>query len=211
MAVKKTDTDVAARRADNGHSREPSRGVGRDTMVAARTRQREQFGGFNWGAALLGWLVAGGIAALLTGILSAAGAATGLTTVSDSQAEQSAGTIGIVGGVLLLVVLLLAYYAGGYNAGRLSRFDGGRQGLGVWLVGLIVTLVLGAAGAILGSKYNVLEKLDLPRIPIDEGSLATGGAIALIAILVGTLLAAIVGGKAGERYHKKVDRAAYGG
>jgi hypothetical protein len=211
MAITDRETGAAARRADNGHPREPSREVGRDTMIEARSRQRERFGGFNWGAALLGFLVAAGIAALLTGFLSAAGAATGLTKVSDSQAEQSAGTIGIVGGVLLLVVVLLAYYAGGYNAGRLSRFDGGRQGLGVWLVGLVVTVVLGAAGAILGSKYNVLEKLNLPRIPIDEGTLATGGAIALVAILLGTLLAAIVGGKAGERYHKKVDRAAYGG
>ncbi|MBA2792648.1 MAG: hypothetical protein H0U32_01485 [Thermoleophilaceae bacterium] len=57
----------------------------------------------------------------------------------------------------------------------------------------------------------MLQKLDLPRIPIDEGSLATGGLIALAAIIVLTLLAAIAGGKAGERYHKKVDRAAYGG
>jgi hypothetical protein len=100
---------------------------------------------------------------------------------------------------------------GGYNAGRLSRFDGGRQGLGVWIVGLLVTILLGVAGAIFGSEYNVLQRLDLPRIPIDEGSLATGGVIALVAIVVLTLLAAIAGGKAGERYHKKVDRAAYGG
>jgi membrane protein implicated in regulation of membrane protease activity len=33
------------------------------------------------------------------------------------------------------------------------------------------------------------------------------GAIALAAVLIGTLLAAIVGGKAGEHYHRKVDRA----
>ncbi|MDQ3644466.1 MAG: hypothetical protein M3356_03025 [Actinomycetota bacterium] len=180
-------------------------------MAAARTRQRQDFGGFNWGAALLGWLVATGIAIILTAILSAAGAAIGLTEVSKSEARQSAETVSIVGGVVLLVVLGLAYFVGGYNAGRLSRFDGGRQGVGVWIVGLLVTIVLGAAGAIFGSEYNVLQKLDLPRIPIDEGSLATGGLIALAILIVLTLLAAIAGGKAGERYHKKVDRAAYGG
>ncbi len=180
-------------------------------MAAARTRQREDFGGFNWGAAVLGWLVAGGIAIILTAILSAAGGAIGLTEVSESEARQNAETVSIVGGAVLLVVLGLAYFVGGYNAGRLSRFDGGRQGLGVWIVGLLVTIALGAAGAIFGSEYNVLQRLDLPRIPVDEGSLATGGLIALAAIIVLTLLTAIAGGKAGERYHKKVDRAAYGG
>ena len=91
--------------------------------------------------------------------------------------------------------------------GRLSRFDGARQGLGAWLFGLVVTILLAVAGAVLGSKYNILERLDLPRIPIDEGSLSTGGLIALGAILLATLVAAILGGKAGERYHRKVDRA----
>ena len=63
-------------------------------------------------------------------------------------------------------------------------------------------------GAILGSEFNVLSQLNFqPQIPIDEGSLATGGIIALVAILVGTAIAAVLGGKAGERYHRKVDRA----
>ncbi len=189
-----------------------SGGVGQGTMAAARASQRDQFGGFNLGAALLGWLVAGGIAAILTAIISGAGAAIGLTKVSDSTAQSNAGTISIIGAVVLLLVLAIAYYVGGYNAGRLSRFDGGRQGLGVWLVGLVITLVLGAAGALFGSQYNVLQKLDVqPRVPVHEGSFATGGLIALAAVIVITILAAILGGKAGERYHKKVDRAAYGG
>ena len=104
-------------------------------------------------------------------------------------------------------MLAVAYYAGGYVAGRLSRFDGARQGLGAWLMGLVVTILLAAAGALLGSEYNVLQRLDLPRIPIDEGSLSSGGLIALGAILLATLVAAILGGKVGERYHRKVDRA----
>ena len=199
-------------RGERGEGDRARGGVGRGAMAAARTRQRDEFGGFNLGAALLGWLVAGGIAAILTAIVSGAGTAIGLTEVSDSAAKSNAGTIGIVGAVVLLLVLAIAYYVGGYNAGRLSRFDGGRQGLGVWLVGLVITLLLGAAGAIFGSQYNVLQKIDIqPRVPVDEGSFATGGLIALAAVIVITVLAAVLGGKAGERYHKKVDRAAYGG
>jgi hypothetical protein len=106
-------------------------------------------------------------------------------------------------------VLGIAYYCGGYVSGRMSRFDGGRQGLAVWAIGLVVTIVLAVAGALFGAEYNVLEQLNLPRIPIDEGSLTTGAAIALVAVLVATLLLAMTGGKAGERYHKKVDRYGY--
>jgi hypothetical protein len=171
-----------------------------------RARQREEFGGFNWGAACFGWLVAVGITALLTALLSAAGAAIGLTQLSESDARSSADTISIVGAILVILVLALGYYAGGYVAGRMSRFDGGRQGLGVWLIGLAVTLVLAAAGAIAGAEYNLLGQLNLPRIPIDEGSLAGGAAIALAIVLVATVIAAIAGGKVGERYHRKVDR-----
>ena len=169
-------------------------------------RQRDEFGGLNWGAAFFGWLVAIGVATLLTAILSAAGAAIGLTKTSPSQASGSADTIGIVGGILFLLVLVIAYYAGGYVAGRMSRFDGPRQGAGVWVIGLLVTVLLGVAGVLLGAKYNVLSKLSLPHIPIDEGSLTAGGAIALVAVVLGTLLAAVVGGKAGTRYHRKIDR-----
>ena len=172
----------------------------------SRTRQREEFGGLNWGAAFFGWLVAVGITALLTALLSAAGAAIGLTQLSGPDARSSADTISIVGGVLLILVLAIGYYAGGYVAGRMSRFDGGRQGLAVWLIGLVVTLVLAAVGAIAGSEYNLLGQLNLPRIPIDEGSLATGAAITLVIVLVATVVAAIAGGRVGQRYHRKVDR-----
>jgi MFS family permease len=179
---------------------------GRDVAGIDRERQHEEFGGFNWGASFFGWLVAVGITALLTALLSAAGAAIGLTELSGSETESSADTISIVGGALLIAVLALGYYAGGYVAGRMSRFDGGRQGLGVWLIGLVVTIVLAVVGAVAGSEYNLLGQLDLPRIPIDEGSLATGAAIALAIVLVATVMAAIAGGKVGERYHRKVDR-----
>jgi hypothetical protein len=182
--------------------RGPSAGV-------VRERQRDEYGGFNIGAAFFGWLVAVGIAVLLTALLSAAGAAIGLTEVSEQDARSNADTISIAGGILLVIVLAISYYAGGYVAGRMSRFDGGRQGLGAWLMGLLVTVALGVLGAIAGSEYNLFSQLNLPRIPIDEGSLATGAVIALIAVLIATLLAAVSGGKVGERYHRKVDRAGY--
>jgi hypothetical protein len=172
----------------------------------ARLRQREEFGGINWGAAFFGWVVAIGIGVLLTAIVSAAGAAIGLT--DQSTAKANAGTIGIVGGALLIAIAVIAYYAGGYVAGRMSRFDGARQGFGVWAIGLLVTLLVAGAGAVLGDQYNVFEQLNLPRIPVSTSDLTTGGAIALAAIVLGSLIGAVLGGKVGQRYHRRVDRAA---
>jgi hypothetical protein len=194
------------RRADETRRHEPA---GRDRMHAARARQREEYGGVNWGAAFFGWLVAVGLGSLLLAIVAAAGTAVGLTQLSGAEAQQNAESIGLGGAIALLVVLMIAYYCGGYVAGRMSRFDGARQGFGAWLFGIVVTILLALAALILGSEYNVLQQLNLPSLPVGESTLTTGGAIALAAVLLGTLLAAIVGGKAGERYHRKIDRVGF--
>ena len=181
--------------------------AGRRTDVrSVLARQHDEFGGFSWGSAFFGWLVATGIAALLLALVSATGTVIGLTEVSEAEAAQNSDTIGIAGGILLLVVVAVAYYAGGYVAGRMARFDGARQGLGVWVFGLIATAALAVAGVILGSEYNLLSQLNLPRIPVDEGDVATGGLIALAVTLVVTALAAVAGGKLGERFHRRIDR-----
>ena len=181
----------------------------RDTVGSREDRQRAEFGGFNVGAAFFGWLVAIGLGALLTALASAAGAAIGLTEVTGDEARQDAETIGAAGGILLVLAGIIGYYAGGYVAGRMSRFDGARQGFGVWIFGLLMTIILAVLGTIAEAEYNVLGQLDLPRIPVDEGDLTTGGGITLLAIAITTLLAAVSGGKVGERYHRKVDEAGY--
>ncbi|MGY1916476.1 hypothetical protein [Blastococcus sp. SYSU DS0973] len=189
---------------DGSHA---TRGAGRDAVDA----QHSRYGGIKWGAAFFGWLSANGLAVLLIALISAAGVAVGLTEgiPSVEEATEQASTIGIVGGIVLLVVLFLAYLAGGYVAGRMARFDGVRQGIAVWVIGLLVVLALALAGVLFGSEYNVLQQLNLPRIPIDEGTATTGGIIALVAVLVLTLVGAVLGGKLGERYHRKVDRAGF--
>lgn len=184
-------------------SRERHTEVARDHVH----RQHEFYGGFKWGAAFFGWLSANGLTVLLVALASAAGVALGLTQDSTDEANANAETVGLVGAIVLLVIIGLGYYAGGYVAGRMARFDGARQGVGVWIIGLLVTAALAVAGYVFGSEYNVLNQLNLPRIPVDEGDATTAGIIALVAVLVVTLFAAIAGGKVGERYHRKVDRA----
>lgn len=184
--------------------------VGTDTLAAMRDRQREAFGGLAWGSAFFGWLCAAAITAILAGIVTGAGVALGLTDpeAGEGATETSIETIGFGGGVLLLLILFLAYYAGGYVAGRMARFDGARQGFGVWAWGILVAVAIAVVAVIGGAEYNVLDRFDVPRIPVDQGDLTTGGAIALLLGLAVTLIAAVVGGKAGERYHRAVDREA---
>ena len=178
---------------------------------AGHVEARDRFGGTNWGSAFFGWLVAVGVTIILTGIVGAIAAGiSDSTEVTQNQAQRQAGTIGIVAAVVLLVVLAISYYAGGYVAGRMSRFDGGKQGLGVWIIGLVVTLVAIALGALFGNQYNIFDRVNLPRIPISTDQLSTGGVITAVLVLVVSVLAAMAGGKVGQRYHNKVDRVAHG-
>jgi protein-S-isoprenylcysteine O-methyltransferase Ste14 len=123
--------------------------------------------------------------------------------------STSPKTLTLAGAIALLVVLAIAYYCGGYVAGRMSRFDGARQGIGAWAVGLLVTIAVAVLALVAGSQYNVVARANLPRLPVGTDTLTTGGAIASVVILLGTLLFAALGGIAGARYHRKVDRVGY--
>ncbi len=184
-----------------------TRGAARDAVAV----QRARFGGIKWGAAFFGWLSANGLAVVLIALLAATGVGLSLAEVDgvEDVPADPASTLGIAGGIALLVILFLAYLAGGYVAGRMSRFDGVRQGLAVWLIGLLVVVVLAIVSTVLGTRYNVLQQLNLPRIPIDEGTATTAGIVTLVAVLLVTLLGAVLGGTLGTRYHRKVDRAGF--
>jgi hypothetical protein len=205
--AERSDDTVVDRPAERPVDRTGNDATDAVALETVRARQRDEFGGVNWGASFFGWLVAVGVAALLTSLLVAAGAAIGLTEADVTTSNTDELSLG--GGIALLVVLMLAYFAGGYVAGRMSRFDGGRQGMATWAIALIVTVGLALAAVVLGDQYNVLEQLNLPALPVGDETLATGALIALAAIAVGTLLAAMTGGKLGERYHKKVDRVGF--
>lgn len=204
-------TPVGAHNRREQHPEEDYRSD-RDTSTERRrdgaSEARDKFGGVNIGASFFGWIVAIGIAVLLTSIIGAVGAAVGFSgNVSQSEADRQAGSIGIAAAVVLLLVLMIGYYTGGYVAGRMSRFDGGRQGLMVWLMGLLVTIIAIVLGAVFGSQYNILDRVSLPRVPINVAQLGWGALITGIAVVLLTLLAAVIGGKVGHRYHDRVDRA----
>jgi hypothetical protein len=87
---------------DSGAGAHATRGAVHDAV----DRQHDRFGGIKWGAAFFGWLSANGLAVILVALLSAAGVAIGLTqgVPSTDEAVQQADTIGIAGGIALLVI-----------------------------------------------------------------------------------------------------------
>ncbi|HEY5787133.1 MAG TPA: hypothetical protein VIT65_20395 [Microlunatus sp.] len=179
-----------------------------DTREVVR-RQKDRFGGMKFGACFFGWLTATGTAVLLTALLTAAGAALGLgQNLPATQTSADAQTIGLVGGIVLAVVVLVAYLAGGYVAGRMARFNGVKQGLGVWLWAIIISVVVAVVSLVAGSQFNVLATLNgLPRIPINEGTLTTAGVIAAVVLMATALIGAVLGGLAGMRFHRRVDHS----
>ncbi|HEX6744072.1 MAG TPA: hypothetical protein VF087_07650, partial [Solirubrobacteraceae bacterium] len=181
--------------------------VAEDTVVAMRARQRDRFGGIRWGSAFFGLLSGIGLAAILLGIAAAAGVAFGLSEINDVR-KGTADTIGLGGAILLLAILALSWYCAGYVAGRMARFDGVRQGIGVWVWTLLIAGALAIAAVIGGSEYNVLQQLNLPNVAVGDQSLTTGGWLTLAAAVVVTLIFAVLGGKAGDLFHRRVDRFA---
>ena len=179
-------------------------------------REKDRYGGIKWGSAFFGWLTATGTAVILTALLAGAGTAIGVandTTAGDAadQANANAETIGVVGAIALLVVLLVAYYCGGYVAGRMARFNGVKQGIAVWVWAVLIAAVVAVVGVLLGNEFDVLARLNgFPRLPVNEGDVTTGGIIAIVLALAAALLGAVLGGLAGMRFHRKVDKAGLG-
>jgi hypothetical protein len=176
-------------------------------------RQKDAFGGMKFGSCFFGWLTASGTAVLLAALVTGVGAALGLSRNVDVTNPTPAQTesIGFVGGIVLLAIIFVAYLAGGYVAGRMARFNGLKQGLGVWLWAVIMAILVGIAGWLAGARFDIFAQLNsFPRLPLNEGTLTIGGIIVAVGVVAASLIGALLGGLAGMRYHRRVDRAGLG-
>ncbi|GLZ38891.1 hypothetical protein [Actinokineospora sp. NBRC 105648] len=172
-------------------------------------RQKARFGGIKWGSAFFGWLTAIGTAVLLSALVVAVGGAMGLSMTTAEQARQGLDTTrgtGLAGAITAAAVLLVAYYCGGYVAGRMARFHGMKQGIAVWVWTIVITVVVAILAAVAGVQFDALTDIDgLPQLPTNDGALAiTVGAVLALAV---ALIGSILGGLAGMRFHRKIDRA----
>ena len=170
-------------------------------VAAVPADVRERFGGSKVGAAFFGWLVAIGMSVLLSGLVA-------LALAAWRPAATDATTVGFTSMGTVIAVLAIGYLAGGYVAGRLARFDGARNGLLTWLLGLILTVLAGIAAAVVGANTDFAAAIRLPAPPVDASTMTVSGAVLLAVTVLVTALAAALGGRLGERFHRRVDRAA---
>ena len=207
------DERAGAATASSYRDRVSSLGLDREAVLR---REKERYGGVRVGAAFFGFLAATGTGVLITALFTGAGAAAGAATNTSTgeavdEATRNVTTVGVAGAIGLFVVLFLAYYCGGYVAGRMARFSGIQQGVAVWIIGVVVAVGVAVLGAVTGQHYDLLGTLNnFPKISVN-GSTLTGGAItAVLLAAVVSLIGAVLGGLAGMRYHRKIDRAGLG-
>jgi hypothetical protein len=170
-------------------------------------RERQEFGErIQWEAVVFGLLAAVGLAACLVaavlGALIAIGVLSSHETATGLVDQMMAG-----GAAISLAILALSYLTGGYVAARMARFDGWRQGLGIWLLSLLVVFVVFITAWIAGGDLDPTKSISLPSNPVDEGPLHQGAAVIAPVLVILPLLAALVGGVLGDRFHRAVDRA----
>lgn len=182
-------------------------------------RQKEQYGGFKFGSAFFGWIAATGTAFILTALFGLIASFLGYrtpTTSDDATGTAAADpqTVGITTAIVGGVVLLVAYYFGGYVAGRMARFDGLRQGFAVWLWGVVIAAILVAVVLIGRVNVSPLSTTtytdafsDFSLFSLDQ-TLSTI-IVAIVAAVI-ALVGALLGGLAGMIFHRKVDRAGLG-
>jgi hypothetical protein len=161
---------------------------------------RRRFGGADLPAVLAGLLAAVGTLVLVGGIAGAVG-----RIGYEYGFEHADGDDLTMGGFLAgVVVLLVSFFVGGWVAGRVARYDGGGNGLGAALLFVLRAAGLAALGAWAGDEYDVFDNVELPQWFRDGDYTGQAVASGVVGVLV-ALLAGWIGGKAGERYHRKAD------
>jgi hypothetical protein len=177
--------------------------------VAPYRRERREFGGhIQWEAVFFGLLAAIGLVASLIAMVLGGLVAAGVADFRDDAASL-VDRMATGGGAIAVAILALGYMAGGYVAARMARFDGWRQGLGVWLLSVLLLLAAAITAWIAGGQLDPTESITLPANPIDEGPLHDSDvALAAVGVLV-PLIFALIGGVLGERFHRAVDRVGF--
>jgi hypothetical protein len=173
-------------------------------------RLRDMYGGVDWLASFLGFVFAAVVGCLFSLVAGLVLAPLGFSL--DLGGEIGAAVI--TGLVLVAVLVFLTYFFGGYVAGRLARFDGGRNGAMLLLWTLAVALLAALAGGIF-SNFLPAELSEGLRNFIQNDVLSTIGNLSQLGVIgvvvfVGALLVALVGGflggRLGSRYHAEIDR-----
>ena len=170
-------------------------------------REREEFGRqIQWESVFFGLVAGIGLAACLVAMVLGGLIAADVTS-TDEDAAALVDQMRAGGGAIALAILALSYLCGGYVAARMARFDGWRQGLGIWLLSLLVIAAAAITAWIAGGELDPTKSITLPSNPVDEGPLQEGAAVIAPILVLIPLIAALIGGLLGDRFHRAVDQA----
>lgn len=169
---------------------------------------RERFGKADLVASLLGMLTALGMLVFFGALIAAVAAGFELQTnlINETGALDE---LEIGGAIAAAGIVLVSFLVGGIAAGRISRYDGGMNGIGTALWFLLLLAVFAALGAWVGQEYNVFANADLPNwvAQIDVEEVTTVAIVMSIVFVVVMFVGGYLGGRIGESYHRKVDAA----
>jgi hypothetical protein len=178
-----------------------------ETARDRRTLAKEAgYGTTSFLSVLAGMLVALGAVALVMAALGAVGSQLGLDVDGISTSDWR--TAGIAGAAVAAGVLFLAFFFGGYTAGRMSRRAGTKHGLLVFLLTAVVVAGVAGLAAWLGDTSEVTSALDDSGVPRDANTWSDIGIGAAIAAGVAMLLGSVLGGSRGDRWHGRLVTAA---
>jgi len=169
---------------------------------------RERFGGIDTPAALGGLLATIGALVFVTALL-AAGAGALAYELNAIDPDGSVREMEVAGIVTAAVVVFISALLGGWVAGRMARFDGVMNGVGVALWMLLLVAVFAALGIFVGEEYNAFQRAGLPNwfAQLDVDELTSGIIVASIVGIASLFAGALLGGALGESYNRRVTAA----
>jgi hypothetical protein len=174
-------------------------------------RLRDVYGGVDWLASFVGCVIA--LVCMSVLLLLISGLVLGPLGFTLDLAGGQLDSAIITGLVIVGLVLFLSYFFGGYVAGRLVRFDGGRNGAATVAWGILLAVIFALFGFLLvgllpGSVFELLRGLQ-SGIQSIFGNLFTLGLVGagiIVGALLLVLLGGLLGGSLGNRYHTRIDR-----
>lgn len=167
-------------------------------------RLREIYGGVDFLASFIGCVFA---LVCLGVLLSFSALVLGFLGLTLNLGDQEIDAAIIPSLVVIGLVLFVAYFSGGYVAGRLSRFDGGRNGAATVLWGILLSVLLALFGSILPVLQFVQEFAQASLLPAISGLVEAGilGLVIVIGALLLEVLGGFLGGRLGNSYHTRID------
>jgi hypothetical protein len=176
-------------------------------------RLRDVYGGVDWLASFIGCVFALVCCSVL--LLLFSGLVLGPIGFTLDLQGREIDAAAITGFVVVGLSLFLAYLIGGYVAGRLVRFDGGRNGAATVIWSVLLGVIFVFFGAVLlgsflpdtlfGGVQGFLQDTALPSIGglIQAGVVGAGIALGALVLM---LLGGFLGGRLGIRYHTRIDQ-----